>query len=325
MEDKLEARLLMMDSSPSGRVVESTRRIMYTVSLTLLPALAVSVWVFGWEAARVLVLAAVFCIGLEALIARLVSYKIDFLDGSSLLTGILLAMNLPANSPWWLILIGSLVAIIIGKQVFGGLGQNIFNPALVARVFLLISFPVEMTAWPKPFAGVDAATGATPLGILKTEGVGALAKTNLADLAIGSMGGSLGEISAIALLLGAAYMIYKRYITWEVPILFIGTVFVFSGIFWVIDPTKYADPLFHILTGGVFLGAFYMATDMVTSPLTFKGRLIFGFGCGLFTIIIRMFGSYPEGVSFAILLMNAMVPLLDKYFPDKKFGMVQNG
>lgn len=325
MEDKLEARLLMMDSSPSGRVVESTRRIMYTVSLTLLPAMAVSVWVFGWEAVRVLVLSAVFCIGLEALIARFVSYKIDFLDGSALLTGILLAMNLPANAPWWMILIGSLVAIIIGKQVFGGLGQNIFNPALVARVFLLISFPVEMTVWPKPFAGVDAATGATPLGILKTEGVGALAKTNLADLAIGSMGGSLGEISAIALLLGAVYMIYKRYITWEVPVLFIGTVFIFSGIFWLIDPTKYANPLFHILTGGVFLGALYMATDMVTSPLTFKGRLLFGFGCGLFTMIIRLFGSYPEGVSFAILLMNAMVPLLDEYFPDKKFGMVKNG
>ena len=324
MEDKLEARLLLMDSSPSGRVVESTRRIMYTVSLTLLPAMAISVWVFGWEAVRVLVLSAVFCIGLEALIARIVSYKIDFLDGSALLTGILLAMNLPANAPWWMILIGSLVAIIIGKQVFGGLGQNIFNPALVARVFLLISFPVEMTAWPKPFA-VDAATGATPLGILKTEGVGALAHTNLADLAIGSMGGSLGEISAIALLLGAAYMIYKRYITWEVPVLFIGTVFIFSGIFWLIDPTKYANPMFHILSGGVFLGAFYMATDMVTSPLTFKGRLLFGFGCGLFTILIRMFGSYPEGVSFAILLMNALVPLLDKYFPDKKFGMVQNG
>lgn len=325
MEEKLENRLLLMDSSPQGRVVESTRRIMYSVSLTLIPALAVSIWVFGWDAVRVLALSAVFCIGLEALIARFVSYKIDFLDGSSLLTGILLAMNLPADAPWWLVLIGSMVAVIIGKQVFGGLGQNIFNPALVARVFLLISFPVEMTTWPKPFAGIDAASGATPLDILKTEGVGALADTNLADLAMGGIGGSLGEISAVALLIGAAYLIYKRYITWEIPILFIGTVFVFSGIFWLIDPTKYADPLFHILTGGVFLGAFYMATDMVTSPLTFKGKLIFGFGCGLFTIVIRLFGSYPEGVSFAILLMNAMVPLLDKYFPDKKFGMVQNG
>jgi len=318
-------RLLIMDSSPQGRVVESTRRIMYTVSLTLVPALAVSVWIFGWDALRVIVLSSLFCVATEALIARFASYKIDYMDGSALLTGILLAMNLPANSPWWIIFIGSLVAIVIGKQVFGGLGQNIFNPALVARVFLLISFPVELTSWPVPGQKVDAATGATPLGILKTEGVGALADTNLADLAMGNMGGSLGEISAIALLIGAAYMIYKRYITWEVPILFIGTVFVFAGIFWLIDPTQYASPAFHVLTGSVFLGAFYMATDMVTSPLTYKGKLIFGFGCGFFTIVIRIFGSYPEGVSFAILLMNAMVPLLDKYLPDKKFGMVKNG
>lgn len=314
-----------MDSSPQGRVVESTRRIMYTVSLTLVPALAVSVWIFGWDALRVIVLSSLFCVAIEALIARFVSYKIDYLDGSALLTGILLAMNLPANSPWWIIFIGSLVAIIIGKQVFGGLGQNIFNPALVARVFLLISFPVELTSWPVPGQRVDAATGATPLGILKTEGVGALADTNLADLAMGNMAGSLGEISAVALLIGAAYMIYKRYISWEVPILFIGTVFVFAGIFWLIDPTQYASPAFHLLTGGLFLGAFYMATDMVSSPLTYKGKLVFGFGCGFFTIIIRLFGSYPEGVSFAILLMNAMVPLLDKYLPDKKFGMVKNG
>jgi Na+-translocating ferredoxin:NAD+ oxidoreductase subunit D len=318
-------RLLIMDSSPQGRVVESTRRIMYTVSLTLVPALAVSVWIFGWDALRVIVLCSLFCLATEALIARFVSYKIDYMDGSALLTGILLAMNLPANSPWWIIFIGSLVAIVIGKQVFGGLGQNIFNPALVARVFLLISFPVELTSWPVPGQKVDAATGATPLGILKTEGVGALADTNLADLAMGNMGGSLGEISAIALLIGAAYMIYKRYITWEVPILFIGSVFVFAGIFWLIDPNQYASPAFHVLTGGVFLGAFYMATDMVSSPLTYKGRLVFGFGCGFFTIVIRLFGSYPEGVSFAILLMNAMVPLLDKYLPDKKFGMVKNG
>jgi electron transport complex protein RnfD len=317
--------LLIMDSSPTGRVVESTRRIMYSVSLTLVPALAVSVWMFGWDAVRVLVLAAIFTVGTEALISRFVKHKIDYMDGSALLTGILLAMNLPANAPWWMILVGSIIAIGIAKQVFGGIGQNVFNPALVARVFLLISFPVEMTAWPVPGKFVDAATGATPLGILKTEGVGALAGTKLTDLALGSMGGSLGEISAIALLLGASYIIYKKYITWEIPVLFIGTVFVISGIFWVIDPGKYADPMFHILTGGVFLGAFYMATDMVTSPLTFKGKLLFGFGCGFFTIIIRLFGSYPEGVSFAILLMNALVPLLDKYFPDKKFGMIENG
>ena len=317
-------RLLFMDSSPQGREGDSTRKIMYSVALSLLPALAVSVWMFGWEAVRVLVLTSVFAIGIEALIARFVSYKIDFMDGSALVTGILLAMNVPANAPWWMLLIGALVAVVVGKQVFGGLGQNIFNPALVARVFLLISFPVEMTSWPLPGA-VDGTTGATPLGILKTEGLGALSNTHLTDLALGRMGGSLGEVSALALLIGALFLFYKRYITWEIPLTFIGTVFVFAGIFYSVNPAVYADPFFHIFTGGVFLGALYMATDMVTSPLTFKGKLLFGFGCGLFTMLIRLFGSFPEGVSFAILLMNALVPLLDKYFPDKRFGMVQNG
>lgn len=314
-----------MDSSPLLMSADTTRRIMYTVSLSLIPALGMSVYFFGIAALRVILLSAVFCVGIEAIYARMVSYRIDYLDGSALVTGLLLAMNIPANSPWWMILIGSLVAIVIGKQVFGGIGQNIFNPALVARVFLLISFPVEMTSWPVPHATADAVTGATPLGILKTEGVGALAETHLADLAIGNIGGSLGEMSALALLIGAAILFVKKYITWEVPVTFIGTVFIFTGIFNLINPGQYADPVFHILSGGLILGAFYMATDMVTSPLTFKGKLVFGFGCGLFTAIIRLFGSYPEGVSFAILLMNGMVPLLDKYFPDKRFGMVNNG
>ena len=316
--------MLFMDSSPQGREEDSTRKIMYTVIITLLPALAVSVWMFGWDAVRVLALTAVFTIAIEALIARFVSFKIDFMDGSALLTGILLAMNVPANAPWWMLFVGALVAVVIGKQVFGGLGQNIFNPALVARVFLLISFPVEMTSWPLPGV-VDGTTGATPLGLLKTEGIGALAQTSLANLALGQTGGSLGEVSAMALLLGATFLFYKRYITWQIPFTFIGTVFVFAAIFYWIDPAVYADPFFHIFTGGVFLGAFYMATDMVTSPLTYKGKLLFGFGCGLFTMLIRLFGSFPEGVSFAILLMNAVVPLLDKYFPDKRFGMVKNG
>ena len=319
-----EKRPMFVDSSPLGRVGESTTKIMYTVSITLIPAMAVSVWVFGLEALRVLLLTAVFCVAIEFIISRFSSFKINYLDGSALLTGILLAMNLPANSPWWLILIGSLVAVGLGKLVFGGLGQNIFNPALVARVFLLISFPVQMTSWIKPGV-VDGSTGATPLGILKTEGVGALAKTDYLQLAVGQIGGSLGEMSAIALLLGALYLFYKRYITWEIPFTFLATVFIFTGIFYLADPSSYAHPVFHLLTGGMFLGVFFMATDMVTSPLTFKGKLIFGIGCGFFTALIRLFGSYPEGVSFAILFMNGFVPLLDKYFPDKKFGMVKNG
>ncbi|WP_456405696.1 RnfABCDGE type electron transport complex subunit D [Caldithrix abyssi] len=317
-------KLLIMDSSPLGTVGESTRKIMYSVALSLVPALAVSVWMFGWEAVRVLVLTSIFCVGMEAIIAKFSRQKIDYMDGSALVTGILLAMNVPSNAPWWLLFIGSLVAIVLGKQVFGGLGQNIFNPALVARVFLLISFPLQMTTWPLPQV-FDGSTGATPLGILKTEGVGAIAKLNVGDLAMGHMGGSLGEISALALLIGAAFLFYKKYITWEIPVTFIGTVFVFTGIFYAINPAQYASPVFHMFTGGLFLGALYMATDMVTSPLSFKGKLIFGFGCGFFTALIRLFGSYPEGVSFAILFMNAFVPLLDRYFPEKKFGMVNNG
>lgn len=319
-----EKRLIFVDSSPLGQTGESTRKIMYTVTLTLIPAMAVSVWMFGLEAVRVLLMAAVFSVGFEYVASRFVKFKVDYLDGSALLTGVLLAMNLPANAPWWLILIGSIVAIGLGKMVFGGVGQNIFNPALVARVFLLISFPVEMTSWLKPGV-MDGTTGATPLGILKTEGVGALANTDVMQLAIGQMGGSLGEISAIAILIGAAYLFFKKIITWEVPLTFLATVFIFTGIFYLVDPSKYASPVFHLLTGGIFLGVFYMATDMVTSPLTFKGKLVFGIGCGFFTALIRLFGVYPEGVSFAILFMNGFVPLLDRYFPDKKFGMVKNG
>ncbi len=320
----LENRAVFVDSSPLGRAGESTKKIMYTVSITLLPAMAVSIWMFGFEAVRVLLLTAVFCVAIEFIISRFASFKIDYMDGSALLTGILLAMNLPANAPWWLILIGSLAAVGLGKLVFGGLGQNIFNPALVARVFLLISFPVEMTSWLKPGA-VDGTTGATPLGILKTEGAGALAKTDLLQAATGQIGGSLGEVSALALLIGAAWLFYKGYITWEIPLTFLASVFVFTGIFYLVDPAQYASPVFHLLTGGMFLGVFYMATDMVTSPLTFKGKLVFGLGCGFFTALIRLFGAYPEGVSFAILIMNGIVPLLDRYFPDKKFGMVKNG
>lgn len=319
-----EKNLIFVDSSPLGQTGESTKKIMYTVVLSLIPAMAVSVWMFGVEAIRVLVLASVFSVGFEYIASRFTSFKVDAFDGSALLTGILLAMNLPANAPWWMVLIGSIVAIGLGKMVFGGLGQNIFNPALVARVFLLISFPVQMTSWLIP-GTVDGSTGATPLGILKTEGVGAIANTDLMHLAIGQMGGSLGEISAAAILLGAIWLFIKKIITWEVPLTFLLTVFIFTGIFYLVDPGQYASPVFHLLTGGVFLGVFYMATDMVTSPLTFRGKLVFGIGCGFFTALIRLFGAYPEGVSFAILFMNGFVPLLDRYFPDKKFGMVKNG
>jgi electron transport complex protein RnfD len=258
-------------------------------------------------------------------------------DGSAMVTGLLLAFNLPSNIPWWIIVLGSLFAIGVGKMAYGGLGSNPFNPALVGRVFLLISFPVQMTSWPLPIESrtqyLDAATGATPLGILK-EAIrsGESASTALQQipdhmqLFLGKMGGSLGEISAIALLIGFLWMLHKKIITWHIPVTIIGTVFAFTGILYLANPVRFASPVFHILSGGIMLGAIYMATDLVTSPMTKAGMVIYAVCIGLITVVIRVFGAYPEGVSFAILIMNAFVPLINKYIRPKRFGEeVKNG
>ncbi|MCQ2280667.1 MAG: RnfABCDGE type electron transport complex subunit D, partial [Bacteroidales bacterium] len=243
--------------------------------------------------------------------------------------------------PIWILIIGDLVAIGIAKMAFGGLGKNPFNPAITARVFLLISFPVQMTTWPVPRRFnmlADAVTGPTPLGVIK-EGVKAgapvdsLMNTPVAlsdgtfanmpsniDYLFGQMGGSFGEVSAIAILLGALYLMWRKVITWHIPVSFILTAFLFAGIFWLVDPTQFANPLFHLVTGGLMLGACFMATDMVTSPTSPWGMIVFGVGCGLITMIIRLFGAYPEGVSFSILIMNALVPLIDKAFKPKRFA-----
>ena len=244
-------------------------------------------------------------------------------DGSAVVTGLLLAFNVPATAQMlWIVVIGALVAIGIGKMSFGGLGKNPFNPALVGRVFLLISFPVQMTTW--PVAGglfpmsFDVPTGATPLGAFKE---GALGEgVTFMDAFLGHIGGSMGEVSAIAILLGACYLLWKKVITWHIPVAFIGTAFVFSGILWLIDPESFMDPLMTILTGGIMLGACFMATDMVTSPMAKSGQLIFGVGCGLLTIIIRNWGAYPEGVSFAILLMNSVTPLINRWCKPARFA-----
>jgi electron transport complex protein RnfD len=309
---------------------------MYGVVYALIPAMLVTVYFFGFNAIRVLALSVVFSLLFEWIIQKyLIKGDITITDGSALVTGILLAFNVPSNLPAWIIIIGALVAIGVGKMSFGGLGKNIFNPALVARVFLLISFPVEMTSWPKPAPIIngltDVITGPTPLGIVK-EGLDA-GKT-MSDLMpqlpdyvqslLGQMGGSMGEVSAIALILGGIFMLWKKIISWEIPVSVLLTVFVFSGILWLIDPQHYADPLFHLLTGGLMLGAIFMATDMVTSPMTKGGQLIFGFGIGLLTILIRIWGAYPEGVSFAILLMNSAVPLINRGFKPKRFGAKAN-
>ena len=323
MENKL-----ILSSSPHVHCGESIAATMHTVILTLLPASLVGVYYFGLPALGVLVLAIVSCMAVEAAAQKALNKKVTIYDGSAALTGILLAMNLPPSAPWWLVVLGSVIAIGMGKHVYGGLGYNPFNPALVARVVLLISFPVQMTTWTKPqpiTSGVDAVTEATPLGlikegIMKDGNIDIINNVSSGAFFLGNGSGSLGEVSAIALSLGAAWLLYKGYITWHIPVSFIGTSAVFAGIFWLIDPTRYADPLFHIVTGGMILGAFFMATDYVTSPMTGKGMLIFGAGCGLITMIIRLWGGYPEGVSFAILLMNSVTPLIDKYTIPKRFG-----
>lgn len=319
---------LVVSSSPHVKTTQSTRKIMENVVLALIPGALVGVYFFGIPALATILLAIAGCLATEWACFKWMGTKGELKDASAVLTGLLLAMNLPSNCPWWMTLIGSAVAIFIGKQLYGGLGYNPFNPALVARVFLLISFPVQMTTWPTPspiFGGgvsADATTTATPLGVLKADGLAKLGTLNYGDYLVGNLGGSLGEVSAIALLLGGIYLMIRKIITWHIPVSFLATTLVFCGIFWVVNPQKYADPLFHLITGGLVLGAFFMATDYVTSPMTPKGMLIFGFGCGLLTALIRLFGGYPEGVSFAILLMNAVTPLIDRYSQPTKFGLV---
>lgn len=314
---------LTLSTSPHIRTDDTIPKIMWTVILTLLPASLVGVYLFGLPALEVIVIAMLISMGTEALAQKIMDKPLTYLDGSAALTGILLALNLPPSSPWWMVVVGSVISVVVGKQIYGGLGHNPFNPALVGRVVLLVSWPVQMTTWhaPAPIAsGLDAVTKATPLGVLKTEGVKAIQQFHMADFFVGNTGGSIGEVSVIALLLGAAYLLIKKYITLRCPLSFICTVFIFSGIFWLHDPSVYANPFFHILSGGLFIGAFFMATDYVTTPTTPKGQMLFGVGCGLLTCIIRFWGSFPEGVSFAILFMNACTPLIERYIKPTTFG-----
>ncbi len=324
--------LLSISASPHVHGDNSVKKIMWGVVIAMVPAMLVSIYYFGLDAVRVTLIAVAASIFFEWLFQKYLIKGADtYMDGSAVITGVLLAFNVPSNLPWWIIVIGALVAIGMGKMSFGGIGKNVFNPALVGRVFLLISFPVQMTSWPKasPITDgiVDALTGPTPLGIVK-EGLdaGLTVEQVMAQLPsfmeqfIGGIGGSLGEVSALALLLGGFYMLYKKIITWEIPVSILLTVVIFSGIFWLIDPTHYVNPLFHLLTGGMMLGAIFMATDMVSSPMSRNGQLVFGVGIGLLTVIIRMWGAYPEGMSFAILLMNGVTPLLNNAFKPKRFG-----
>lgn len=316
---------IVIASSPHLRSTENLSRIMYDVVIALIPAIVVSAIFFGYRVLLVMLFAAGGSVLIEAGCLKIAAKKNIWqtaFDGSAIVAGLLLAFNLPPTIPLWIVIIGSIVTIAIAKHTFGGLGYNLFNPALVGRIFLLISFPVQMTAWTQPtYWKTDVVSGATPLGLLKTQGLSAVQEmfTTQGNF-IGAIPGCLGEVSAAALLLGAIYLLIRKVITWQTPVCFLGTLAVFTGIFYLVDPSVYADPIFHLVSGGVILGACFMATDMVTSPLTRKGQAIFGAGCGLITGLIRLFGGYPEGVAFAILLMNAMVPLIDRFTEVKKFG-----
>ena len=307
---------------------------MYGVLIALIPAFICSVVFFGMGAIIVTLTSVIACLFFEYVIQKFILKRQPTIwDGSALITGVLLAFNVPSNLPVWIIIIGALVAIGIGKMSFGGLGCNIFNPALVGRVFLLISFPVQMTTWPLAqgfnSSYVDAATGATPLSLLK-EAVksGQSVNSVLTDdgfvgygnMLLGNMGGSLGEVAAFALLIGFAYMLVRKIITWHIPVTIFLTVFIFSGILNVCDPEQFANPLFHLLSGGLMLGAIFMATDYVTSPMSHKGMIIYGAGIGVLTVLIRQFGAYPEGMSFAILIMNAFTPLINRYCKPARFA-----
>ncbi|MDH3982082.1 MAG: RnfABCDGE type electron transport complex subunit D [Kiritimatiellaceae bacterium] len=307
---------LVVSNSPHMRDKPTINRIMFTVVIAMLPACLAGIWFFGLAALKVLLLCTVSCVLIEEGWNKLMKHAPTWKDGSAILTGILLGMNLNAGVPWWVCVLGGLLAIILGKQLYGGLGYNPFNPALVARVGLLIGLPEIMTTWnATKTMGVDMVTTATPLGM-------APGATEIKDMLIGNVGGCLGETSAIALLIGGAILMACKLIKWQVPVAFIGTVVVITGIAHAVDPQAYHSPVVHVLSGGLLLGAFFMATDMVTSPMTQRGALIFGLGCGIMTSLIRLWGSYPEGVSFSILFMNALTLLIDRGTIRKPFGYV---
>lgn len=297
----MEQNKLLMASSPHQHASEDSSKIMLEVLMALAPAATLAVFFFGIRALWLILVSVTVAVGTEAVIQKLTGRAITIRDWSAAVTGLLLAFNVPSSLPLWIVAVGAVVAIAIGKHVFGGLGNNPFNPALVGRAVLLASWPAAMTSWVAPFTFL---TTATPLG----GGV-----KDYGPLFLGAIPGSLGETSALALILGGLYLLWRGIIDWRIPAGFIGTVAVFTFVFG-------GDPIFHVLAGGLLLGAFFMATDMVTSPVTKRGRLIMGIGCGLITSIIRLWGGYPEGVTYSILIMNALTPLIDRYTKPVKFG-----
>lgn len=330
---------LLVSPAPHIYSDKNTRVLMRDVIIALAPTILVSIYFFGFSAIKLILVGVVSCMAVEFVLQKyLIKGPVTINDYSAALTGLLLALNLPPSAPWWVIFIGSIIAIGVAKISFGGLGQNIFNPALVGRVFLLISFPVIMTDWTIPDSwlrpDMDAVSGATPLAIVKEGLANGLTLDQLFaqndftywEMLFARIGGSVGEISALALLLGFGYMLIRRVIKPHIPLSILGTIIVMTGIFWMIDPAHYTDPIFNLLTGGVLMGSIFMATDYATSPMTTKGMVIYGVGIGALTVLIRYFGAYPEGISFAILIMNGVVPLLNKYVKPKRFAKeVRNG
>lgn len=320
----METKQLTVSPAPHIRAPLTTQHLMWMVVAALLPATLAGIFIFGWTAVVTIICSVAAAVLAEAVCQMIMGRPVTVTDGSAVVTGLLLALTIPPAVPWWLPVIGSAFAVAVGKQVFGGLGHNLFNPALTGRAFLLASWPVLMTTWQWPegslfWAGAraDAVAGATVLPLMR---YGFFAEHGVAvpyfQLFMGNIAGSLGETSALALLLGAIFLLAFRVIDWRIPVGYLGSVLVLALV-------AGQDPLFHLLSGGLLLGAFFMATDYVTTPVTTAGRLYFGLGCGILTFLIRRYGGYPEGVTYAILIMNAVTPLLDKFTIPKRFGEVR--
>ncbi len=322
---------LIISASPHIRSEETTSRIMWTVSAALLPATIMAAYFFGPKAIFLIALTIISAVAFEYIYQRALHKEITITDGSAFLTGLLLGLNLPPTVPFYIPIVGSAAAIVLTKQLFGGLGFNVFNPALIGRAFLLISFPKLMTIYSEPtaqFVAMDAKTAATPLGILKMEGIAKLLEiygdriTMYTQLLVGNCAGSVGETSALAILIGGLFLMYRGYVSWHIPVSFLGTAAIIA---WIFGGKGFftGDPILHLLSGGLLLGAFFMATDYVTSPSVKKGQLVFGAGCGFLTMLIRLKGGYPEGVMFAILIMNCFAPVIDRSFKAAVFGAVK--
>lgn len=315
----MENKKLIVSNTPHIRSSVTTTSIMADVIIALTPAALMGVYYFGFRALGIILMSIAWCVIFEWLFQKITKKKITVGDLSAVVTGLLLAMNLPASSPLWMPVVGAFVAIVLAKQIFGGIGQNFINPALAARAFLLASYPSEMTKWTKPEGlmsnALDAVTTATPLANLK-EGAFEPGMTDIIDALVGNIGGCIGETCAIALIIGGIYLLVKKVISWRIPVTYIATVFILTFLFGRM-------PVYELFIGGLMLGAFFMATDYSSSPITPKGQIIMGIGCGILTSLIRVYGGYPEGVSYSILIMNLFVPLIDRYTQPKIFGEVK--